>query len=132
MKKTKVAVFEDDVVNRFLYQRSLARQKDAVDFEIFDNPDNGIAYLKENPSDVVIIEAHFWQHFGGISILKKLREFCPPSTVFIAISSLFQDGDVQQLMSAGFTICMEKPVVFSENLFGTRKIVSDTPESHIQ
>jgi hypothetical protein len=35
----------------------------------------------------------------------------------VAISALLQDGDAEKLISAGFTLCMEKPLAFNEAMF---------------
>jgi CheY-like chemotaxis protein len=115
--KTTVAIFEDDAVNRFLYQRSLERLKNNIDFWIFDNPEKGINFASQQAFNVIFIEVHFWESFGGIRILKKLLPLSPPSTIFVAMSSLLQDGDAEKLMSEGFTMIMEKPVAFTENMF---------------
>jgi CheY-like chemotaxis protein len=115
--KTTVAIFEDDAVNRFLYQRSLERLKHNVDYWIFDNPEKGIQFASQQAFNVIFIEVHFWENFGGIRILKKLQALCPPSTIFVAISSLLQDGDAEKLMAEGFTMCMEKPLAFNESMF---------------
>ena len=115
--KTTVAIFEDDAVNRFLYQRSLERLRENIDFWIFDDPAKGISFAAQQPFNVIFIDAHFWESFGGIRILKKLQPLCPSSTIFVAITSLLQEGDAEKLMKEGFTMCMEKPLAFNESMF---------------
>lgn len=113
MEKKRIAIFEDDQVNRFIYQQ-IFNDKDDVEVHIFDSPGSGIAMVKEMQFDVVFIEIHFWSNFGGIGILKKIKEISATCPTFIAMTSFLQEGDLEQIMSSGFSLCLEKPVVFSE------------------
>jgi CheY-like chemotaxis protein len=113
MKKTTIAIFEDDVVNRFIYERLLNRRKDELQVHIFDTPEKGIALAREVTFDIVYIELHFWETFGGLAILKRLREICPKEMIAVAMTSLLQEGDLEYILAAGFNLCLEKPVVFS-------------------
>lgn len=114
MKKTVVAIFEDDIVNRFLYERLFTQRKDDIELYVFDNPEAGIEMAKTVNFDVVFIEIHFWEDFGGISILQKLKKVAPPQMISIAMTSLLQKGDLEFILASGFTLCFEKPVVFTE------------------
>ncbi|HEY0655674.1 MAG TPA: response regulator [Chryseosolibacter sp.] len=113
MKKTLVAIFEDDLVNRYIYEK-MFRQREDITLHIFDHPEKGIQAFKETPFDVIFIEAHFRENFGGIGILKQLKPLVGSHTVFIAMTSLLQKGDLERLMGAGFMMCLEKPIVFNE------------------
>jgi CheY-like chemotaxis protein len=114
MQKTVVAIFEDDVVNRFIYERLFVHRKDAIELYIFDHPEKGIEMARQKKFDVVFIEVHFWENFGGITILEDLRKILSPSLISVAMTSLLQKGDLEFLMSSGFTLCLEKPLVFTE------------------
>lgn len=114
MKKTVVAIFEDDVVNRFIYERLFTQRKEEIELYVFDDPDKGIEMAKTKNFDVVFIEVHFWENFGGISILQKLKSASSPQMISIAMTSLLQKGDLEHILSSGFTLCFEKPVVFTE------------------
>jgi CheY-like chemotaxis protein len=114
MKKTVVAIFEDDVVNRFIYERLFTQRKENIELYIFDNPDKGIEVARKTPFDVVFIEIHFWENFGGIPILQKLKEILPPQLISVAMTALLQKGDLEFIMRSGFTLCVEKPMVFTE------------------
>lgn len=115
MKKTTVAIFEDDLVNRYIYEKMFKSRED-ITLLIFDNIQKGLEKLKEIPADVIFIEAHFHENFGGIKILDKLRPLLNSKTVVIAITSLLQKGDLETLIGAGFLMCLEKPIVFNEIL----------------
>ncbi len=112
MKKKVIAIFEDDQINRFIYERSLQRRND-VDVYIFDNAEAGIARAGEINFDVVFIEMHFRGPLEGFSILEKLKNVCSTATVFICMTSFLQKGDLEKALNAGFSVCLEKPVVFS-------------------
>jgi CheY-like chemotaxis protein len=115
MKKTLVAIFEDDLVNRYIYEK-MFRIREDITLQVFDQPEKGIEAFTENSFDVVFIEAHFRENFGGIRILNKLAPLAATQTVFIAITSLLQKGDLERLMEAGFMMCLEKPIVFNDIL----------------
>jgi CheY-like chemotaxis protein len=117
MKRTVVAIFEDDVVNRFIYERLFTQRTEDIELHIFDDPEKGIEMARQRPFDVVFIEVHFWETFGGIGILQKLKEILSPAMISIAITALLQKGDLEYLMSSGFTLCLEKPLVFTEAYF---------------
>jgi CheY-like chemotaxis protein len=112
MKKTTVAIFEDDPTNRYIYDQ-LFKQIDAgVQIHVFDNPEKGIAMAKEINFDVVFIEIHFWEDFGGVSILNRLKEATSKPMLAVAMTSLLQNGDLETITSSGFAMCLEKPVAF--------------------
>lgn len=113
MKKKVIAIFEDDPVNRFIYERTLRKRND-IEVHLFDNAESGIARAKEIQFDVIFIEMHFWGSFEGMSILNQLKAISGQSTVFVALTAFLQEGDLEYVFAAGFNMCLEKPVIFSE------------------
>jgi CheY-like chemotaxis protein len=113
MRKKVIAIFEDDQISRFIYKRLFSRRDD-VEAYIFESPEEGFAVAKETRFDIVFIEIHYWNNFGGIVILDKLKELVDPATSFVGMTSLLQRGDLEFLTRKGFTVVLEKPVVFSE------------------
>jgi CheY-like chemotaxis protein len=112
MKKTTVAIFEDDQVNRYIYEQLFRKIDSSVQIHVFGNADKGIAMAREMKFDVVFIEIHFWENFGGISILNKLKEVCTNPMLAVATTSLLQQGDLEMITSSGFAMCLEKPIAF--------------------
>jgi CheY-like chemotaxis protein len=110
MKTTSIGVFEDDLVSRFIYDRMFRLKSGDVDWTIFDNPEKGFAHALKSPFNIVLIELHFWEDFGGFEILDRLKQICGPDLISIAMTSLLQQGDVEKALAAGFTMCIEKPV----------------------
>ena len=124
MNKKVIAIFEDDHVNRFIYER-IFQGRDDVTIHIFDAPEKGIAKASEISFDIVFIEIHFWGNFGGVNILSKLKEVLPPQTTFVAMTALLQRGDLERILGSGFQMCIEKPIVFSEmDLLKMNKVVA--------
>ena len=113
MSRKRIAIFEDDPVNRFTFQHIL-KAHEKVETFIFENPETGINMAGQMHFDVIFIELHFWRDFGGISILEKIKELSLGNTTFIAMTSLLQEGDLELTLASGFNLCVEKPVVFSE------------------
>jgi CheY-like chemotaxis protein len=125
MNKKIVAIFEDDPVNRFVYRRSLRKRKD-IDVYIFNDSEKGISTAAEFHFDIVFIEIHFRGNFEGITILNRLKEILQKQVIFIAMTSLLQKDDLERALSAGFSMCIEKPVNFSEiNFSGQLKNSND-------
>jgi CheY-like chemotaxis protein len=112
MKKTTVAIFEDDPTNRYIYDQLFKNIDAGVQIHVFDNPEKGIAMAKETSFDVVFIEIHFWEDFGGVSILNRLKEVTSHPMLAVAMTSLLQNGDLETITSSGFAMCLEKPVAF--------------------
>jgi CheY-like chemotaxis protein len=120
MKKKVIAIFEDDPVNRFIYQRTLSRRDD-VEVHLFNNAEIGIARAKEIQFEIVFIEMHFWGSFEGTSILSRLKPITDQSTIFVAMTAFLQEGDLEYAFASGFNMCIEKPVIFSEIDFSSIK-----------
>lgn len=113
MKKLTVAIFEDDEVNRFIYRNILKSREEDIEVHVFGDPEIGLEKARVTPFDIVLIESHFWgRNFFGIYILNELRKVAPKEFTAIAITSLLQEGDVERLTRAGFTLCLEKPLSF--------------------
>jgi CheY-like chemotaxis protein len=113
MKKLTVGIFEDDEVNRFIYRNILKSREENIEVHVFGDPEIGLEKAQVTPFDIVLIESHFWgRNFFGIYILNELRKVAPKEFTAIAITSLLQEGDVERLTRAGFTLCLEKPLSF--------------------
>lgn len=112
-KKVVVAIFEDDEINRFICENLLKSKEDKIEAHVFVNPEDGYNAAKNTEFDIVFIETHFWgQNFQGVKILEKLREINSKPFISVAMTALLQEGDLEQLILSGFTICMEKPLSF--------------------
>lgn len=110
-RKTVVAIFEDDPVDIFLYRKLYAPMQEKVECLYFETLQDGLEMAAHVQFDVVIIDIHFWGNNMGIAILKKLREVCSNDLIAIAVTPFLQEGDLELIMSSGFTLCVEKPVV---------------------
>jgi CheY-like chemotaxis protein len=114
VKKTTIAIFEDDQINRFIYEKLLSNMGADTEVHVFDNPEKGLEMATVAQFDVVFIEIHFWENFGGISILNRLKKAAHYNILAVAITSLLQEGDLEKITAAGFAICLEKPVAFQQ------------------
>lgn len=110
-RKTVVAIFEDDPVDIFLYKKLYAPMLDKVECLYFETLQDGLTMAEHVKFDVVIIDIHFWGNNMGIAILKKLYEICSEDLIAIAVTPFLQKGDLELIMSSGFTLCVEKPVI---------------------
>jgi CheY-like chemotaxis protein len=116
MKNTVVAIFEDDQTNQFVYEKIFAQHESSIQVYIFNTPEEGLEMAKQIQFDVVFIEIHFWESFGGISILNTLKNMSQEYIIAVGMTSLLQEGDLERAVSAGFAICLEKPIAFQQIL----------------
>ncbi|MFZ6012744.1 MAG: response regulator [Bacteroidota bacterium] len=115
MRKSVIAIFEDDKVNRFIYKKIFEQMEDKIEGYVFETPEKGFAVAKEVEFDVVFIEIHYrGENFGGIPILEELKKVSSREMIAIATTSLLQDGDLEKIIPSGFTMCMEKPMAFQK------------------
>jgi CheY-like chemotaxis protein len=112
MKKIVIGIFEDDAVNRFIYERLLLTRND-VEVHMFDDPEKGVAAAKQVHFDIAFIEIHFWGTFGGVNILNKLKKNVSAPMTTVAMAAFIQDGDRERILGSGFDFCLEKPISFS-------------------
>ncbi len=111
-KKLVLAIFENDPLNRFIYQKMLQRQEDKVSFHIFNTPEEGLELAPSLNFDIAFIDMHLrGEYFGGIGFSNKLKSVSG-STTTIAMTTLIQEGDLERAASGGFEKCVEKPLPF--------------------
>lgn len=110
-KKSTIAVFENDSLNRFIYQRMLALQEEKVVFYIFTNAEEGLEAAKHVSFDIAFIDLHFQGERKGIELAKELK-IVSDKTVMVGMTTLIQKGDTELTAEAGFVACLEKPLPF--------------------
>ncbi|MBL7861896.1 MAG: response regulator [Cyclobacteriaceae bacterium] len=110
--KLVVAVFENDGLNRFIYQRMFNLQQDHITYFIFDNPEDGIVSAQEITLNVAFIDLHFrGDPFSGLEVASKLKAISS-TIVLIAMTTLVQEGDWDRAKQVGFKKLLEKPIPF--------------------
>lgn len=112
MKQTVIGVFEDDKIDRFIYERLFSHYTDSPVVHVFDNAKEGIDKARKIGFDMVYIDLHFWEDFGGELVLKELRQVSDRDMITLAMTSLLQAGDHERVTEAGFDLCMEKADFF--------------------
>lgn len=111
-KKLVIGVFENDSLNRFIYNRMVKLQPGLVDAHIFENHDEGVEKVQEIKPDILFVDLHMHgEHMGGIEWLKTMK-LALPHTRFVAMTTLVQKDDREIAINAGFTLCIEKPLPF--------------------
>lgn len=111
-KKLVVAVFENDALNRFIYQRMLNLQSEVVTAYIFENPEAGLERSHSVKFDLAFIDLHLrGELFGGVALARQLQSLIKDIRL-VAMTTLIQEGDLEQSKRAGFMTLLEKPVPF--------------------
>lgn len=111
-KKRVIAVFENDSLNRFIYQRMLALQEEKVVSYIFTSAEEGLTLANEVPFDIAFIDLHFQgAQYNGVEVAKKLKNISD-KIILVAMTTLIQKGDTELTTAAGFAACLEKPLPF--------------------
>ena len=109
----RIAIFEDNAVDRFIYERTFEHLPFAYDARIFQTPDEGLHNAHYLEFDVVIIHVNFWGTNYGLQILSEMKKICRNNPVFLATSSYLPEDEWSQLVAKGFTSAYEKPVIFN-------------------
>ncbi|MBL7872658.1 MAG: response regulator [Cyclobacteriaceae bacterium] len=111
-KKLVIAIFENDPLNRFIYQKMSQLQLDKASFHIFNTPEEGLELAAALKFDIAFIDMHLrGEYFGGVSLCKELRAISK-QTKMVAMTTLIQQGDIERASSNGFLKCLEKPLPF--------------------
>jgi CheY-like chemotaxis protein len=113
MPNSVVGVFVNDKVEHFIYAKNIERLGSRTECHFFTNLHDGVPSAIHHAFDVVVIDLHFsGENFGGISILKHLKDRSDKKMLAVAITPLLQKGDLETVMDAGFSFCIEKPVAY--------------------
>jgi len=111
-KQIVIAVFENDSLNRFIYQRMLDLQNERALAYIFNTVEEGLEMAGNVSFDVAFIDLHLrGEHYSGLELAKKLRALSE-STIMVGMTTLIQKHDVERTSKAGFVACLEKPLPF--------------------
>jgi CheY-like chemotaxis protein len=106
-----VGVFVDDRVEHIIFENIFQQLDHKLHGVIFRSPEEGFAKATTMRFDIVFIEMHYWgENFGGISILHHLAKISGSKPFAVAFTSLIQAGDLEKIMNAGFSMCLEKPL----------------------
>ncbi|MEQ1587950.1 MAG: response regulator [Cyclobacteriaceae bacterium] len=119
-KKSVIAVFENDALNRFIYQRMLALQEEKVESYIFTSAEEGLEVAKHVSFDIAFIDLHFQGMHKGIEVARKLKTVSD-KTILVGMTTLIQKGDTELTTAEGFVACLEKPLPF----YDVDKLFSD-------
>lgn len=110
MRKIIVAVFENDQLNRFIYQRMLSLQAESVEAFIFNSAQEGFEKAEEITFDVAFIDLHYrGELFGGGEIANKLNSIST-HTLLVGVTTLIQPHDKENAREKGFHHLVEKPL----------------------
>jgi len=109
----RIAIFEDNAIDRFIYERTLEQLPFAYDARIFQTPDEGLHNAHYMEFDLVIIHTNFWGTNYGFQILSEMKKICRNNPVFLATSSYLPEDEMNRILAKGFTNAYEKPVIFS-------------------
>jgi len=110
-KKSVIAVFENDALNRFIYQRMLDLQEEKVQFYVFTSSQEGLEVANQVHFDIAFIDLHFQGEHKGIELAEKLKTISD-MTIMVGMTTLLQKGDLELARAGGFVTCREKPLPF--------------------
>jgi CheY-like chemotaxis protein len=109
----RIAIFEDNSVDRFIYERTLEHVPFAYDARVFQTPDEGLHSAHYLEFDVVIIHLNFWGTNYGFQIMNEMKKICRNNPVFIAVTSYLPEDEIEAITSKGFQSVYEKPFIFN-------------------
>jgi len=109
----RIAIFEDNEIDRFIFESNLRLINIPVEFHIFNNPDEGIASAQRISFDLVIINIHFWGTEYGYIILEQFQKILAKRPRYIAVSAFVHEKDSINVQLRGFDAIVEKPLVYA-------------------
>lgn len=127
MKDVLVIVVDDDlfildVVKesiRFFLKKEGERKKDIVGF---NNPQNCLEYLQNNPADIIISDIDMGTAINGIGLLRRVKfEF--PEMIFICMSG--NPGHKEEAFEGKADFFLQKPFMPNELLEVITAFVAD-------
>jgi len=111
---------EDNEYNQELIEIYL---KDTYHLEMVYDGESAIAFAREKPSDMVLMDINLGAGIDGVMALQKIRELKSYQTVpVIAVTGYTSEVDKQNLLAAGFDEFLPKPFNKSQ----LNKIIQET------
>ncbi len=114
----RVLVVDDNAINQSLMKHLLSQWN--IDFDIVSNGLEAVNYLKENNSDLVLMDIQMPQ-MDGYAATQQIREVLQLDTPIIAMTAHALAGEREKCLSRGMNEYISKPIK-EEELF---KLISN-------
>jgi CheY-like chemotaxis protein len=112
--KINIGIFEDDAIDRFIYDRVLNKLSDHITYTIFDSVESACELVQQQQFDMIMVNYHYKSSRVGITIMNRLREVSSKHFVAIAVTPMLQKDDVELIIESGFSRIMEMPLLFEK------------------
>ena len=106
----KIAIVDDDEAHLQFIRLIMAREAYNTEVFLFNDPEKGLAYLKENPVDLVLLDV-MMPGMTGFQLLEKLREDQLTAELPVIFLTSTQDTEhVVRAFEAGAVDYIAKPI----------------------
>ena len=106
-QKLKAVVIDDEEVNLLLFEEYI---KDlGMEVVSFDNPKDGLDYLKKNGADMVYVD-YVMPEMNGVELIQEFRKVHKTTPVLMITSTRDDEALMLQALDAGATEFLLKPI----------------------
>jgi len=103
----KAVLIDDEEVNLLLFEEYI---KDlGMEVVSFDNPKDGLDYLKENGADMVYVD-YVMPEMNGVELIQEFRKIHKTTPVLMITSTRDDEALMLQALDAGATEFLLKPI----------------------
>jgi len=103
----KAVLIDDEEVNLLLFEEYI---KDlGMDVISFDNPKDGLEYLKKNGADMVYVD-YVMPEMNGVELIQEFRKTHKTTPVLMITSTRDDEALMLQALDAGATEFLLKPI----------------------
>lgn len=121
MKRTIVVAEDNEIVNRVLEYRL---KIDGYEVKVFTNGEDAVAFMKDNPFDLLITDLYM-PLMNGIDVIQTVRE-CISAIVPIMAVSVSRDEDlIVRLFNMGVNDFVVKPFRAAELSVRVKRLVGE-------
>ncbi len=106
-KKLKAVIIDDEEINLLLFEGYVKEL--GMDVILFDNPNDGLEYLKENDVDIVYVD-YMMPDMNGVELIKEFRKIHKTTPVIMITSTSQDEALMLQALDVGATEFLTKPI----------------------
>lgn len=121
MKRTIVVAEDNEIINRVLEYRL---KSDGFEVKVFLNGEDAIAFMKENPFDLLITDLYM-PLMNGMDVIQAVRESISSSIPIMAVSVTHDEDLIVRLFDMGVNDFVVKPFRAGELSVRVKRLIGE-------